>query len=124
MATLDLDNNESHYQIRAYKPGFLRVNDKVYTTSIILTANELIENWQPDDISKLTADSLQPVIDLHIDILLIGTGDKLIFPKMEIYGHLINHGIGVEIMDTSAACRTFNALSAENRRVAAALIVK
>lgn len=123
MATLDLDNNQSRYQIRAYKPGTLRVNDKTITDSIIITANELIENWQPHTIQELTAESLTPIITLKPDILLIGTGATLVFPPSEIYGHIINLGIGVEIMDTSAACRTFNALTAENRKVAAALII-
>lgn len=123
MATLDLDNNQSRYQIRAYKPGTVCVNDKILTKSIIITADELIENWQPANISELTVESLNPILELKPDILLIGTGGKLVFPPAEIYGHLINQGIGVEIMDTSAACRTFNALTAENRKVAAALIL-
>jgi uncharacterized protein len=123
MATLDLDNNESRYQIRAYKPGMLQVNEKRITSSIIITPNELIESWQPQMINELTSESLSAVISLKPDILLIGTGTTLIFPPTEIYGHLLNLGIGVEIMDTSAACRTFNALSAENRKVAAALII-
>lgn len=123
MASLDLDNNQSKYQIRAFKPGSIRVNDKTITTSIIITPDELIENWQPSTIQELTAESLEPIIALKPDILLIGTGCRLVFPSIDIYGHLINMGIGVELMDTRAACRTFNALSAENRRVAAALII-
>jgi uncharacterized protein len=123
MATLDLDNNQAQYQIRAYKPGTIQVNEKTLTSSIIITPDELISNWQPRTINDLTGEDLSPIITLKPDILLIGTGSKLIFPQVEIYGHLINLGIGVEIMDTSAACRTFNALSAENRRVAAALII-
>jgi uncharacterized protein len=123
MASLDLDNNQSQYQIRGYKPGSIRVNDQVITSSIIITPNQLIENWQPRTFQELSADSLQALIALKPDILLLGTGSTLIFPALEIYGHLINLGIGVEIMDTGAACRTFNALSAENRNVAAALII-
>jgi len=123
MATLDLDPNQSSYQIRAFKPGMIQVNDKIITSSIIITPDELIENWQPQTLQELTVQSLEPVIALKPDILLIGTGSKLIFPPLETYGHLINLGIGVEVMDTSAACRTFNALSAENRRVAAALML-
>jgi len=123
MASLDLDNNPSHYQIRAYQPGMLRVNDKTITTSIIITANALIENWQPQTISELTSESLQAILDLKPDIVLIGTGATLIFPSADIYGPIIQQGIGVEIMDTRAACRTFNALTAESRNVAAALII-
>lgn len=123
MATLDLDNNQAQYQIRAYKPGTIQVNEKTFTSSIIITPDELISNWQPRTINELTEEHLAPILIIKPDILLIGTGSKLVFPPVEIYGHLINMGIGVEIMDTSAACRTFNALSAENRRVAAALII-
>ena len=64
------------------------------------------------------------ILDFEPEILLIGTGDQLTFPLLEIYGDLINAGIGVEIMDTHAACRTYNALTSENRNVAAALIIR
>ncbi len=124
MATLDLDNNPSAYLIRAYKPGSLQVNERLLTCSIIITPSQLIQDWQPQIITDLSAMSLSPIIALKPDILLIGTGSKLIFPSIEIYGDLINLGIGVEIMDTSAACRTFNALSSESRHVAAALIIQ
>ncbi len=124
MGTLDLDNNPSAYQIRAYKPGHIQINDRIHTRSVIISSNQLIEDWEPQLITELTAASLSPVITLKPDVLLIGTGSQLVFLPLEIYGHLINLGIGVEIMDTSAACRTFNALSSENRRVAAALIIR
>lgn len=124
MATLDLDENRSSYQIRAFKPGTIQVNEKVLNRSIIITPDELIENWEPQTIAELTAESLSTISALKPDILLIGTGSTLVFISLEIYGELINQGIGVEIMDTSAACRTYNALSAENRRVVAALIIR
>lgn len=123
MASLNLDDNQAKYQIRGYKPGMIQINDKKLITSIIITPDELIEDWLPRTVQELTAESLAPIIKLKPDILLIGTGHALIFLSVEIYGELINLGIGVEVMDTSAACRTFNALTAENRRVAAALII-
>jgi len=124
MAKLDLDNNQSSYQIRAYKPGSIRINEQVLTHSVIITPNQLIKDWQPQVITELSAEALTPIVVLKPDILLIGTGSKLVFLRIEIYGHLINLGIGVEIMDTSAACRTFNALTSENRNVVAALIIR
>lgn len=123
MATLDLDHNQSKYQIRSYKPGSLLINNKWHTASVIVSPDELIENWGPNTVEELTAVLLEKVIALKPDVLLIGTGSKLVFLPVERYGYLINLGIGVEVMDTSAACRTFNALSAENRRVVAALII-
>ena len=122
--TLNLDDNQASYQIRSYQPGKIQINDKTLTESVIISPDQLIENWSPQTIDALTAASLLPVLTLKPDILLIGTGRDLVFPPVELYGDLINAGIGIEIMDTSAACRTFQALSAENRRVVAALIIR
>lgn len=124
MPSLDLDSNQARYQIRAYKPGSLQINEQIYTVSLIISPEQLITNWAPQSILELTSPDLAPILALKPDILLIGTGEKLIFPAISVYGDLINHGIGVEIMDTSAACRTYNALTAENRNVIAALIIR
>jgi uncharacterized protein len=123
MTTLDLDSNHSQYQIRAYKPGTIQVNDQLITTSVIITPSQLITDWPPQTVDALKKNSFSLVASLKPDVLLIGTGSTHVFLNIELYGDLINQGIGVEVMSTSAACRTFNALSAENRRVAAALIV-
>ena len=124
MATFELDENHSLYQIHAYKPGSIYINERIFSHSLIISQDKLIENWAPQTVSELKVESFSPIIELKPDILLIGTGAKLVFLPIELYGDLINHGIGVEIMDTSAACRTFNALSAENRHVVAALIIR
>jgi len=124
MAILELDENQAGYQIRAFKPGLIQVNDITFTQSIIISPDQLIENWAPQTAAALSAHALQLAVALKPDILLIGTGATHVFLPVEIYGELINQGIGVEIMDTSAACRTYNVLSAENRRVVAALIIQ
>lgn len=124
MATLDLDNNDAQYQIRAYQPGTIQINEQTFTHSVIVTPNQLIADWSPESISDVDGAALSQIIDLAPDVLLIGTGEKLVFLSVEIYGELINRGIGVEVMDTRAACRTFNALAAEHRKVAAALVIK
>ncbi len=123
MSNFTLDNNDAIYQIRAFKPGMIQINDKIYTQSLVVAPNALVENWPPQTIEQLTAKHLLPLIAMTPHIVLIGTGHALVFPHAEIYGALINAGIGVEIMDTSAACRTYNALTSENRNVVAALIV-
>lgn len=121
--TLTLDDNNARYQIRAYKTGIIQVNEETFTHSIIISPQKLIDPWPPKNINDLTHEHLSIVKTLKPAVLLIGTGEKLVFPPLETYGDLINHGIGVEMMDTSAACRTYNALSAEGRNVVAALIV-
>lgn len=118
------DENYAKYQIKAYEPGRIQVNEQVYTQSIIVSPLVLITDWKPQIISELAEEHLGIIFELQPAILLIGTGSKIHFPPIDIYGDLINHGIGVEIMDTSAACRTYNVLTAEDRNVVAALIIK
>ena len=123
MPPLELDQNNAKYQIRAYNSGMIRVNDQTLTTSIIISADHLIEDWAPRSVQELTPESFAAVLPLKPDVLLIGTGSQHILLPIELYGELINQGIGVEVMDTGAACRTFNALCSEYRRVVAALII-
>lgn len=122
--SLNLDENSATYQIRAYQPGLIQVNDQMFATSIIITPDKLINTWPPQSIEELRRDDLVDVIKLQPSILIIGTGHDLQFPDLKIYGDLINYGIGVEIMNTHAACRTYNVLISECRNVAAALIIK
>src|SRR3989338_2764856 len=80
MATLDLDKNQAAYQIRAFKPGMIQVNESIFTRSIIISPDHLIEDWAPQVITELSAEALLPIIELKPDILLIGTGATLVFP--------------------------------------------
>lgn len=123
MSPLNLDENQAQYQVRAFKPGTIQVNKRIFTTSIIITPSQLIENWAPTSADELSSQSLEIIKDLKPDVLLIGTGAEHVLLSPDIYGDLINQGIGVEVMSTIAACRTYNALSAEDRNVVAALIV-
>ena len=121
--SLTLDDNQAKFQIRGYKAGQIQVNEKIYTESLIISPNHLLEHWGPKNISDLTPTHIEIAAQTKPAVLIIGTGEKLIFPNIELYGELINQGIGIEIMDTAAACRTYTILTAENRRVVAALIL-
>jgi uncharacterized protein len=121
---LDLDENHALFQIRAFKPGLIQINDKMYTQSIIIAPRQLIENSFPQTVADISSQSFAEILALKPDILLIGTGSTMVFLPIEVYGGLLNQGIGVEVMNTSAACRTYNALTAENRNVVAALILR
>lgn len=123
MTSFSLDNNPAQYQIRGFKPGQIQVNDKILTCSLIISAHQLLENWAPLSALQITRETLAPAAALKPAILLIGTGKAQHFLPLETYGDLLNQGIGVEVMDTAAACRTYNALTSENREVVAALIL-
>lgn len=121
---LTLDENHATYQIRAYQPGSIQINDTIFQHSVIVAPHVLIEPWEPQTFAELQAKDFQQIIALEPAILLIGTGATLQFPDIKLYGELINHRIGVEMMNTHAACRTYNALTAEERNVVAALIIR
>ncbi len=110
--------------IRAYGPGMLRIGPRTFERSVIVTAATPIESWRPQRIAELAAVDLEPVLALRPEVLLVGSGNKQGFPDRAILQALYAARIGFEIMDTGAACRTFNVLVAEGRDVAAALIVE
>lgn len=117
------DTGSAHYRIRGYAPGQVTVNDQRITRSVILLAERLIEDWPPQTFPALTVAHFTRLATLDAEIILIGTGAALRFPAPTLLMPLYNAGIGVEVMDTGAACRTYNVLVAEGRAVAAALLM-
>ena len=94
-----------------------------YTSSLILGGSDHVEDWSLTHVNELTAEHLEIVWQRQPDIVLLGTGSRLIFPDRDIHQRFGTRGIGVEVMDTAAACRTYNVLLAEGRNVMALLIV-
>jgi uncharacterized protein len=109
--------------IRAYVPGELRVGDATHRSSLIVTASTLIERWRPARMDDLQPADLEPIVALQPAVLLIGSGARQQFPDRAVLASLYAARIGFEIMDTGAACRTYNVLVAEGRDVAAALLL-
>lgn len=113
----------SRYSIQGYDTGQITVNEKVYTESLVLSPNELITPWDVQSVSRLETAQLDCIFDLKPDVILLGTGEKQIFPDLKILGFFADKGFGVEVMNTGALCRTFNILVAEDRQVVAAVIL-
>lgn len=110
--------------ITAYDAGFIAVNGRRLTKSFLLTPRRLTEDWPPHSFDSLTEPDLQAVAALGCPIVLLGTGLRQRFPAPALMRSLIDRRMGVEVMDTHAACRTYNILMAEGRDVAAALIIE
>jgi uncharacterized protein len=108
--------------IRAYGDGEITINDKVINRSVIITP-DLIQLWEPAHIDELTAEHCLLLGEFKPEVVIIGTGGTLKFPPPQVTAGLQTQGIGVEIMAHGAACRTFNILLAEDRRVVAALLM-
>jgi uncharacterized protein len=109
--------------VERYGNGGFRVSGENLTGSI-LVLNDRVEAWPVPDMASLSIESLRPVIaaDPPIQILLLGCGPRLAFIPPPLRQALREAGVVIDAMDTGAACRTYNVLLAEERRVAAALI--
>ena len=110
--------------ITAYDAGFIAVNGHRLTRSFLLTPQRLIDEWSPAGFSALDENDFAIIADLGCPVVLLGTGTRQRFPPPALLRPLIERRIGVEVMDSHAACRTYNILMAEGRDVAAALIVE
>jgi len=110
--------------IRSYSVGELRINDAIFTNNVIVSADDIIENWSPANISELSIADFSAAIRSRPELIIFGTGATQIFPPGHVMTDILRQGIGFEVMDTAAACRTFNVLAGEHRRIAAALMLR
>lgn len=106
-----------------YGPGYVQVNTERRDKSLVVMPEQLILDWTPAGFKDLSADHWEALLPLRPEIVLLGTGEQQRFPRPEILRPLTEAGIGVEVMTVQAACRTYNILVAEERRVAAALLL-
>ncbi len=120
---LHLTKAEGNQLITGYGQGWIEVNTKRYEHSLVVLPNQIMEDWQATDFNSLTAEHFNKILSLEPEVVLLGTGDKHRFIHPKLSRALTEAGIGVECMDTAAACRTYNILMAEGRHVAAALLV-
>ncbi|MBT8142326.1 MAG: hypothetical protein HKN88_00495 [Gammaproteobacteria bacterium] len=123
MTILTRHSNDSGYIISAYKQGALHLGEEVYTSPILVRAGELAENWTTKALTELTTEDFALALEWQPEILLFGSGPSLQFPDFSIIRDLREHKLSLEVMDTSAASRTFNVLRSEGRNVVAALLV-
>jgi uncharacterized protein len=143
----NLEIDHSRYAIRSYGPGEVtvtiprnsedpapgaldaigpdssRVRQEVLTRSTIITPTRLVRDWPPQSFGDLAPSHMDIILELAPEIVLLGSGNSLLWPDAAIVAPLAAAGIGYEIMNTAAACRTYNILMGDGRRVAAALLM-
>ena len=117
-----LDQDDSIALVRGYDAGILRVQNETFEQNVIISPERVIP-WEVQHIGGLNEAAFAPLFDLSPEIVLLGSGATLVFPDPKILAALSGRGIGLETMDTAAACRTYNILALEGRGVAAALFV-
>ncbi|MGE5467253.1 MAG: Mth938-like domain-containing protein [Ignavibacteria bacterium] len=118
------DTRPPFHVVTALGPGYVSVDAQRYEHSLLLQPDRVDATWGPTTPALLGAEHLAPLVGIGCDVLLLGTGERQRFPAPAVLRPLAEAHVGVEIMDTRAACRTYNILVAEGRKVAAALIVE
>jgi uncharacterized protein len=109
--------------ITAYGEDYVQVNDQRYQSSLVVLAEKVLD-WPVEGFDRLSEESFSLLKNEKPEIVLLGTGLKQRFPHPRLTAVLAQAGIGVEVMDLKAACRTYNVLVAEERKVAAALLFR
>ena len=108
--------------ISAYEPGWIEVNGHKYTGSLVISSESGCSTWSVGQFEALNAEYFHELMQFKPELIVFGSGHTLRFPKPIWLAGLMQRGIGVETMDTPAACRTYNILASEGRRVLAALL--
>jgi uncharacterized protein len=108
--------------IRSYAPGRIVTSHETLLASAVIAPAAVIPDWPPRSAAELAMAHLDALLALEPEVVLLGTGARLSFPDRALLAALMARGIGVEVMDTAAACRTYNVLAGEGRRVVAGLI--
>jgi uncharacterized protein len=110
--------------VRAYSRAQLRIGEEHVHSSCIVSADRLITDWPPARLEALMPEHLQAIFALEPEVVLLGTGERQRFPAPGIRAAFADRGVGLEVMDLGAACRTYNVLVQEERQVVAALFLE
>jgi uncharacterized protein len=117
------DLPEGHLFFRACTADAVTVVDRVLTRSFLLAPDRLVEDWPVLTADQFDLAAAEAIVQLGPEVVLLGTGARQVFPPRDAQVALLRRRIGVEVMDNAAACRTYNLLAGEGRRVVAAIML-
>jgi len=120
---LTQDLAEGYLFVRACTPESITIVDRPITHSFVLAPDEVVENWPVTTVAEFDEAAADTIARLNPEVVLLGTGEKQVFPPREAMRSLLRKGVGVEVMDNAAASRTYNLLVSEGRRAIAAFML-
>ena len=120
---LQQDNPADTKLFTAHGQDYVMVNGERFVQSIVVMASDIRIDWNVAYFGELSESHFAYFLALDPDVLLLGTGATQQFPHPRLYRTLTDAGIGVECMTTPAACRTYNILAVEDRKVIAAILI-
>lgn len=121
---LSQDLPEGHLFFRRCGAGSVTVVDREITRSFLLAPDALVEDWPVRSAADFDLAAVDTLLALEPEVVLLGTGARQVFPPREAQVALLGRRIGLEVMTNAAACRTYNLLAGEGRRVVAAVIIE
>ncbi|MFC5526301.1 Mth938-like domain-containing protein [Rhodanobacter ginsengisoli] len=120
---LSLDRPEGYLFVRRTDAHSITLIDRELVSSFLLAPDRVIEHWAVDAAGMLDADHVEALLALQPELVILGTGEKQIFPAAAFLAGFLRQGVGIEVMDNAAAARTYNLLAGEGRRVVAGFIL-
>ena len=118
-----LDSAPGVHLVKSYSPAGIRIGEQLLERSCIVTADRLISDFAPQSFAEFGAAHLAVLFELSPELVILGTGPAQHFAPAAVRAAFAARGIGLEAMELGAACRTYNVLVQEERRVAAALFL-
>ncbi len=110
--------------VTAYGSGWIAIQGEKISHSVLITSEGVRLDWHCQSFEDLGAEHFAQLAELDVELIIFGSGARHRFPKPEWQVSLMHRRIGLETMDTQAACRTYNILAGEGRKVAAALLIE
>ena len=120
---LSLERPEGYLYVRRVSARGVTLIDRELTSSFLLAPDRAIENWPVTAAGTLDASHVETLLALQPELVLLGTGERQVFPAAAFMAGFLRKGIGIEVMDNAAAARTYNLLAGEGRRVIAGFIL-
>ncbi|HZX69595.1 MAG TPA: Mth938-like domain-containing protein [Rhodanobacter sp.] len=120
---LSLDQPEGYLFVRRVDAHSVTLVDRVVDDSFLLTPTQVSEHWPVDAATRLDSSHVEALLALQPEVVILGTGQRQVFPPAAFMAGFLRRGIGVEVMDNAAAARTYNLLAAEDRHVVAGFIL-
>lgn len=115
---------EGHHLVRRVAPHAITVDEREFTASLVLAPDSALTEFAPMRVDQIDAAAIEQILSLQPTLVLLGSGQRQVFPSQAVMAAFLRRGIGLEAMDNAAAARTFNLLAAEGRRVVAVFLIE
>jgi uncharacterized protein len=121
---LNLERPDYAWTLRGAEGDHALVNDRTLRESFVIAPDTLVEHWPVTDAAAMQPQDLEPLLALDPELVLLGTGDRQVFPGPAVLAACLERRLGIEVMNNAAAARTYSVLAAEGRRVVAGFVIR